>query len=114
MAQPAFRPPPAPPPPEPVSRTKLMRRAVMATNTKIDGARAADAMLFARILHRPDEQRRAGLRLEQHDKPADKPTPKSNPLLGFENEKDETFYGYKGEQNGQQVLVDARGGALHG
>jgi hypothetical protein len=34
--------------------------------------------------------------------------PKSNPLLGFENESGEHFYGYKGERNGQQVLEEVR------
>ena len=35
-------------------------------------------------------------------------TPKSNPLLGFEDENGGTFYGYNGERNGLQVLEEVR------
>lgn len=37
-----------------------------------------------------------------------KPPSVRNPLLGFENEHGEIFYGYKGERNGLQVLEEVR------
>ena len=50
IAPPAFRPAPSPPPPEPIARTKPTRCAAAATNARIDGARAADVALLARIM----------------------------------------------------------------
>ena len=48
-APPAFWPAPSPPPPEPISRRKPARRAAATTNAALEGVRAADAALLARI-----------------------------------------------------------------
>ena len=50
IAPPSFRPAPPPPPPEPIARTKPVRQAAAVTNARIDGARAADAALLARMM----------------------------------------------------------------
>jgi hypothetical protein len=51
---------------------------------------------------------REGLGFGVNYSPTPESQPKKVPLLGFENDQGETFYGYKGERNGLQVLEEVR------